>query len=181
MRYYLFSLIVFILVAFYKLASHVPPPDVVEVNGIEIPIGKCIEGIGQMIPDMKERKEFCTCMADILGNTDGVVEKFRSEHESGKLQNIIQGAQSELPSLNINVKPCWNMGWTDFLAKKIKADLKNQLVGSEFSQSHDVDAYCDCIVEEFRKIPFDEYMSEGFYESKQRENIDSLCIEKSNK
>src|SRR5687767_14679099 len=53
--FFVLTSILFALITVIKLSSHKVPPDISEVNGIKIPIGRCIEGSVNIVPEIKER------------------------------------------------------------------------------------------------------------------------------
>ena len=53
--------------------------------------------------------------------------------------------------------------------------MKKELSGSEFELTNDIDKYCDCLVDEYQKLPLNKVMKDEFFESKKAMRIDNKC------
>ncbi len=59
--------------------------------------------------------------------------------------------------------------------------MKKELVGTEFEQTNDIEKYCGCMTDEYKKYPISQIMEVGFKESELGVSIDKKCTEKSKK
>lgn len=184
LKYFGISFLLFIIVAYFKLMTYVIPDDFVSINNIKIPLNKCIDGNINIIPNKNDRKDYCKCLAEKFTNDSIIKQKYKFELENGNLDNIIKKVQKEENFIDLKIENCINsiqLKWSDNIANSLKRNWKKELIGTEFENTYDIDKYCDCLINEYRKFPLDKIMEDGFTESKEALVIDEKCTQKSEK
>lgn len=182
-KYYAIITIVFIPLVFLRASINLPS-HFVEVGSKKIPLGQCIQGSVRMIKNPEDREIYCQCLADKLSNDTVLKIKYQKRLEKGELLQVLQELKDNEQYLDMKFEECMSsvkMTWTDVMARSAKAELKASLVGSEFEQTNNLDLYCDCLIEEYRKYPFDSIQSETFMVSETAIDIDNRCTQISTK
>lgn len=183
-KFFIISFVTFAIVAIFSLGAKVVPSNFVEINGIKIPLGKCIDGNRRIIPDEKEREEYCKCFIEKITNEPELKSKYQKKLEDDKVNQVFKEIQSSPIFLELSIEDCMSsikMKWTDNIANSMKRNWKKELVGTEFEITNDIEKYCDCLVDEYRKFPLDKIMEDGFAESKEAVEIDDKCTKQSEK
>lgn len=183
-KFFVIALITFLTVAFFSLSSYVIPDNFHSINGIKIPMNKCINGSERIIKNEKEREKYCICIAEKITANSSIKEKYQNELEKGQLDNILIELQKEEIFIELGIENCFGnaeVNWTDNLAKSMKSNWIKELKGSEFELTNDVDIYCDCLLNEYRKYPLSKIMEDDFQESELAISIENNCMEKSKK
>lgn len=183
-KFFVITLIIFFIIAFFSLSSYVIPDNFHSINGINIPMNKCINGSERIIENKKEREKYCICIAQKITANSSIKEKYQSELEKGQLVNILMELQKEEIFTELGIDSCFGnteLKWTDNIAKSIKSNWIKELRGSEFELTNDVEVYCDCLLSEYRKYPLSKIMEDDFQESELAISIENNCKEKSKK
>ena len=183
-KYLVISIALFSLIAFIKMGTYVVPKNFVEINGLKVPIGKCIDGNRRLISDKKKREDYCKCFVEKITAVPEFKEKYQDQLESDKIMEVFKDVQNDPKYLDLRIEECFElaqMEWTDELAEAMKRNWKKELTGTEFEQTNDIEKYSDCLIEKYRKFPFQEIMSDGFAESEEAIAIDEECIKASEK
>lgn len=184
-KYYGLSFIVFLLMAFMSLLTYKTEPDIVRVNGIEVDIAEFMNGTKGIFPNSDQRREYCICVVSKLTQDKEFVEKHKNEFQSGKLSNVISNLQNDTSAYKYKLNECMNsisdLRWTPAFENGIRTNLTKQLTQMDISKTNDVIKYCDCLVEEYKKIDIKDLTKSGFYESSKCLTIDSICNLKSKK
>ncbi len=107
LMFFVLSCITFAIIAYLTLLSYVVPGDFTEVNGIRIPMNKCIDGTIRIIPDEEERKQYCLCLAGKITDDTELKEKYKKELESGELADIIKALQTEVKFIELDLQSCF--------------------------------------------------------------------------
>ncbi|GAA3594644.1 hypothetical protein Q4Q39_06985 [Flavivirga amylovorans] len=182
LKYFGFSFLIFVIVAFFSLMSYVIPTNFKTINGVKIPINKCIDGSVRMIPKENEREDYCICLAEKITSDSQLKEKYIKDLEMGEFDKIIKDLNDTDKIIELGIESCFTsleMQWTNTLANSMKRNWKKQFEGTEFEESNDVDKYCDCLIEEYRKFPLTKIMEVGFNESEEAMAIDEKCTKES--
>lgn len=183
-RFFIISFTIFIIATMFGYRKNASPTNFVHVNGLDIPLGTCIRGHKLLIPDKAEREKYCKCIVEKLTDDDSLKLKYQKQLLENKIVAVIKEMEASPDFLGIDVKECTgfiHVEWNDHIANAMKERFKNQLVGTEFEETNDIDHYCDCLLDEYQKIPLNTIANEGFYESTEALEIDDKCIEKSKK
>jgi hypothetical protein len=180
--YYIGSVLLFVLMVFVGLINYKYPADYIVANNIKVPLGRCIQGNRKAIPDTTERKRYCSCIAEKLANSQEYNTTYRKELEAGTLDKIINDSTVQASIANY-ISGCFtslsNLQWTDEVEKSFRSSLMKELNTGDFPQNYNVEAYCDCIINEYKKYPLNTIMKQDFTESDLSVKTDSLCKEKS--
>jgi hypothetical protein len=179
--FFIVTSVLFVLITVIKL-SHKVPSDIAEVNGMKIPIGHCLRGSINMVPDVNERKAYCTCLAEKLSGSQSVVDAYKKELERGDMAKILAAVESEQSYTTLELHSCLantSMQWTDNVINGMKKNCRAQLQNTEFETTNDLDKYCDCLADEYIKFPAGEVAKQSFKESAVGLGIDSACIQAS--
>jgi hypothetical protein len=105
-KYYGLSLVIFLILAFISLLTFKFDPEIVKVNGIEVDIAEFMNGTKRIIPDEKQRREYCTCIVTKLTTDKELVSKYNSEFKSGKFSNVILTLQTDTSAYKYNLNEC---------------------------------------------------------------------------
>lgn len=154
----------------------------VMINELKIPIGECIDGNVRVIPDIKEREEYCKCFIDKITSDLRLKKKYQNHLINNKVTYVFKEVQSSQEFLDLGIKDCIfvvEMKWTDILVKSMKRNWKKELEGTELELTNNIDVYCDCLLDEFQKYPLEEIKQEGYLESEKAINIFEKCRSKS--
>lgn len=185
LKYFGLSFLIFLLIAFFSLSTYKPDPQIIKVNGIEVDIAEFMNGSKRIIPDEKQRKEYCICVVTKLTQDKELAEKYKSEFKSGKFSTLFIDIQKGEFSDKYNLNECINsittVEWTAVFEKGVRKTLMNQLVQTDKTKTNDINKYCDCLVEEYKKIPFNILTASEFSQSQKAFTIDSVCDIKSKK
>ena len=177
-KFLIISIITFLLSAFFNLGTDKTPTNIVKINGLEIPLGDCLTGNKNIIPELAKRKEYCNCLVEKITNQPELKQKFKIELENNKILDVLKEVYSNPDYTFLNVEDCMNsidMNWTDQLANSMKSNWKQQLKETEFEQTNNVEIYCDCLNEEYRKFPLSDVMKDEFMESPVASEIMDKC------
>ena len=183
-KFFIISLVTFATAAIFSLGSKTSPSNYITINGFKVPIGECIKGNRKIIPDEKERNEFCTCYAQKILNDPDLKLMYGTRLQNNDFTKVIKEIQESPTFLELGFENCLKsvtMEWTDKLANSMKESWEKQLTGTEFEQTNDIDQYCNCILKEYRKYPLSEIMKDEFSESSKAQEIDEMCTEESYK
>ena len=184
LKFFIISFVTFAIVAIFSLGSRIVPSNFVEINGLEIPLGKCIDGNRRIIPDRKEREQYCTCFAEKILNDSTLNSKYRTKLRNDDFLKVIVEIQKSQVFLEHGFENCMTsvkMEWTDNLASSMKENLKKQLIGTEFEETNNIDKFCSCLIKTYRKYPLNKIMEDGFSESEVSIEIDEKCTKESKK
>ena len=184
MKFFIISFVTFAIVAIFSLGAKVVPSDFVEINGIKIPLGKCIDGNRRIIPDETERKKYCECFAEKIIYNPELKEKYQTYLEDNRIDKIFKEIQTNTKFSELTIEDCLSsieMKWTDNLANSMKVNWKKELIGTEFEQTNNLDEYCNCLINEYRKYPLSKIMEDGFNESNEAIEIDQKCSKQTEK
>lgn len=183
-KYLGISLALFTLFAFIKIGTYIVPNNFVEINGLKVPIGKCIDGNRELIPDEKKRADYCKCFIEQITAIPELKEKYRNQLENDKIMEVFKDVRKNPNYLDLDIGYCnevVQMEWTDKLAEAMKQNWKKEFAGTRFEQTNDIEKYSDCLIEKYRKYPLREIMSDGFAESEQAIAIEEECTKASEK
>lgn len=183
-EYFGICLLLFFLFAFIKTSTYVVPKNFVEINGLKIPLGKCIDGNRRVIPDKKEREEYCKCFIEKIINTPELKSKYKTKLENDRINHVFKEIQDSPEFQELGIEECMTsikMRWTDNIANSMKRNWKKELEGTDFEETNYLEKYCDCLIEEYRRFPLDSVLKESFLESKIALEIDEKCTEESKK
>lgn len=178
LKYVAISLALFALFAMFSLAKKEAPSDFVMIHGIKVPMGKCIEGNRKIIPDIAERRTYCTCFAEKVLNDAALRSKYGEQLADDNFLEVISAIQKTPAFAEIGFEKCIQsvkMIWTAKIAQSIKNTWKKELAGTEFESTHNIDVYCDCMIREYRKYPLHKAMEDEFLEGPKAAEIDELC------
>lgn len=184
LKFFIISFVAFAFFAILSLGSKVIPSNFAEINGIKVPLGKCIDGNRRIIPDEKEREVYCRCFAEKVLNDSFLKSKYRNKLENDDFLKVIAEIQRSQIFLELGFENCMKsvkMEWTDNLANSMKENWEKELIGTEFEQTNDIDKYCGCLIKEYRKYPLNKIMEDGFSGSKESIEVDEKCAKESEK
>ncbi|WP_143164820.1 hypothetical protein [Chryseolinea serpens] len=182
LRYFAISFGVFVLVAVFNLLAKASPGQYVDINGLRIPIKRCVDGNRRIIPDEKSREAYCVCAFEKITNNPELKEKYKARLEDNKATEVLQELESQFGTLGI--RDCLlssGINWTAPIADAMIRNWKKELTGTEFEQTNDVNKYCDCLIGEYQKFPLREVAAEGFGESAASIRVVQACAEASRK
>lgn len=181
-KFFIISFVTFAIVAFLSLDSKTAPSRFVEINGLKIPLGKCIEGNRRIIPDEKDREGYCKCIIEKITNDPELKLKYQEKLKNDKFNDVFKDIQTNTKFKDLDFEVCMSsitMKWTDNIANSMKENLVNELIGTEFEGTNNIDKYCDCLINEYRKFPLNKILEDKFIESKEATEIDEKCLKQS--
>ena len=182
LKFFVITLVGFGVISFLSLSAAIMPKNIVEVNGLKVPLDACIEGSKRIIPNKEERKEYCLCLADKITSDSTRREKYKEQLESGRMDKVLKDLKASENFLELGIDACiktTDLEWTDNLVKSVKENWLDQLEGTEFEETNNLEEYCDCMINEYKKYSTDKILEDGFSESELGLSIDSMCTEKS--
>ncbi len=175
-------LVTFAITILFNIASKPTPSHFAIINGIKVPLGKCINGNVKVIPDLKEREVYCECFVEKITNEPDLKLKFQSKLENDRIDEVFKEIQTSSTYLELRIEDCLasiKIEWTDEVVKGMKQSIKKELYGSGFETTNNFDTYCDCLTDEYRKYPLNNIMADDFYESQLAIEIDEKCTKAS--
>lgn len=183
LKYFVITILIFLTFLGAKLGPSMTQQYYTEINGMTIPLKKCIDGQEEFFPDFEERKKLCECMAENLSSSDKIKEEFQSELQRGRFDIIADGIKNNKELANeVDLEICMTniteVKWTDKLVEAAKRNILQDLKESELKETHDIEKFCDCIMDGFTKIPFKEVQNDSFANSSVADSIRTLCQEK---
>lgn len=183
LKYLGLTLIVFLFSVFISKATFKFEPEIVKENGVNVDIAELMHGMKGMIPDKNQRKQCCVCMVEKLTADKNLVERYQTEFEKGNLSEIFDEAQAVENADKYNLQECFSsvskIEWTPEFEKMLRTNLMKQLTEFQISTTNDINKHCDCLIDEFKKIPFSKLKEANFNMSDIRMKIDSICNLKS--
>lgn len=184
LKFAIISIVIFLFSVYINLMKEIIPTDFKIVNGIKIPMSKCVKGSVNIIPDKEKRIEFCNCLAEKITKSEELKIKYKSELENGRLGEIFKEIQNDEKYIELDILNCLNtnsMVWTNNLVKTMKNQIKKNFIGTEYEKTNNIDMFSDCLITEYRKIPLKEVLEDGFYDSTKGLIIFEKCEEKTKK
>ena len=182
-KYYGLSFIIFLLIAFVSLMTYKFEPEIVKVNGIDVDIAEFMNGTKKIVPDENQRREYCICVVTKLTGDKDLIEKYKHEFEIGKFSKVIIDIQTGSTVNKYNLNECFgslsSIQWTPAFEKGMRASLINQIRQLDISKTNDTTKYCDCLMDQYKKIPITELTNSDFPQSQKNATIDSICNAKS--
>lgn len=185
-KFFILSFVFFITVAFFTLLSYAKPDNFKTVNGISIPMNKCIDGSRRMIPNKEERIDYCLCLAEKITTNPVLKNKYKKDLKKGYLTKVFTSIQKEEEKefTELNLENCLTnieIKWTNNMANSMIPICVKELEGTEFEQTGNTQTYCECVINEYKKYSFNRIIADDFQESELAFSIDSSCTEKNNK
>ncbi|NCU06034.1 MAG: hypothetical protein GXC73_18880 [Chitinophagaceae bacterium] len=183
LSYFAIAVALFVCFAFMSLVTFKMPADIVKVNGIDVNIAEFMNGSKRIVPDEKQRRAYCICVVTKLTADKELAEKHRREFETGKFSEVIINIQNNPDGDNYNLQECAgtiaDVEWTPAFEQGARRTLMKQLTDLQKSSTNNLDIYCDCLINEYKKVPIAELTSDGFGISETGMKIDSLCDQQS--
>ncbi|MGB0880252.1 MAG: hypothetical protein ACPGTO_06770 [Polaribacter sp.] len=182
LKFFIITCVSFLCISFFNLFSTVVPSGFVEINGLKIPLNKCIDGSRRIISDKKGRKEYCLCLSEKITSDTSLKQKHKDALERGALAEVLTAIQNTKAFTELDLDNCLKnveFRWTDNVVKTLKENGIKELKDTEFEETNDIEAYCDCLIKEYKNFPLNKILEDGFNESAIGISIDSLCTEQS--
>jgi len=183
LKYFFIAAGGFVVFAFFGLRSFKPEPDIITSNGVKVDIAAFMNGSRNIIPDQKERRQYCTCVVGKLTSDSKITSRFSAQLIKGDIDKIIAELSSSPDFYELEMNECMmpvkNFHWTETVEKSVRENIYNQVKNSELSKTNNIDTYCDCLMLEYKKLPLSQISNSDFYQSEIGLNIDSLCTLKS--
>lgn len=177
------TFVIFILFAFVSVLTFKFDPEIVEVNGVRVDIAEMMNGSKGIVPDENQRRKYCICIVTKLTSDRDLVEQYRPELVNGKISKVLLEIQARSDAGKYNLNECMSdvpgLKWTPDFEKSLRISLMKQLTELQISSSHDINRYCDCLIDEYKKVPIKDLTSQDFSNSANQIAIDSLCSVKS--
>ena len=107
LKFFVIALVTFLTVAFFSLSSYVIPDNYQSINGMKIPMNKCINGIERIISDEQERVKYCICIADKITARSSIKDQYIDELKKGQLGEILIKLQKEDLLTELGIENCF--------------------------------------------------------------------------
>jgi hypothetical protein len=149
----------------------------VEVNGMSIPIDDCLVGSKEMLPDVKERTEFCSCMANNIGSSDDLAKDQRARLERGHMDAVIADIMKGEDPLKEVLAKCFdqkNLVVTDGIVESAREQCLVRMQADTAYKLYDIEKYCDCAMKQLVSAGFDWNDSTSL-----RNKVEAECLEQS--
>ena len=117
-----------------------------------------------MISNKNERKEYCLCLAEKITSNSSLVNKYQNELENGRIDDILLELQNNELFIELDLESCFfgvEVKWTDNLTESMKENWKKELYETEFEETNNIDKYCDCLINQYRKYPLSKITEGG--------------------
>lgn len=180
--YFTLSLVAFVTVAFINLITYKFDPEIIKINGINVDIAQFMNGSQKIIPNEKERRQYCTCIVSKLTAVEDIVDNYSQELKNGKIDKILIELKSTKYINDLNLNECMssiqNFNWTSEVEKGMRENIMSQ-IDQEYSKTNNPEKYCNCLIDEYKKLPLREVASNDFYKTQKNYCIDSICNLKS--
>jgi hypothetical protein len=177
--YFAVTFILFLLFVFLSLVNFKYEPEIVKVNGINVNIAEFMHGSKDIIPNKEERREYCICVVTKLTTDSAFAQKHKTEFESGNFANVITDLQKGTDSGKLDLLECMNhvakMNWTPSFEKGMRLGLMTQFKDMHLYMTNDTSELCDCLINQYKKVPMNELNSSEFKTSEKKMRIDSMC------
>lgn len=106
LKYFGLSCLLFLAFAFVSMATFKFPPDIVNVNGINVNIAEFMNGTKRIVPDEHKRREYCICVVTKLTADKALVDAYQSEFESGQFSNVLTTVQHSADADRYGLQEC---------------------------------------------------------------------------
>ena len=183
-KFFIIALVTFVIVAIVALGARAMPGHYIESNGLRVPIKRCIEGNKRIIPNEKERVLFCTCLVEKITENPRFKSKYQSALENNRINEVYTELKNSLMFSELGIQGCFSqleMKWTDGIENSIRKNLKQELSGTNFNTTNNIEKYCDCIIDAYRKLPLQDVLDSEFSGSVRAIEIQVQCELKSKK
>ncbi len=172
--------IIFVSSVFLGISDGLKPSDLETINGIRIPLGKCINGNKDFIANKDDRKAYCRCYVEKITNDPILKEKYTSHLESNRVDFVIQEIQAGDDFFRLEIESCAqlvNLTWTKEFEIELLKSWEKELNGTEFGTTNNIEKYCSCLLEKYKQHPLKEILSTEFMLSEQALEADKFCTE----
>lgn len=161
-----------------------PPKYVIEENGINIPLDRCVDAFRKHIG--LEAEEFCNCIAVNMANNSYAVEHYQLDLMNGSFLRIISNYKDKGELDKIGVQDCfdrmkYNQFWNEESEVEIKALLKSQVQGTYLEEVNDLNKYCECLIDSLKTFPIDLMISGEFRMTENYIRMEYNCKQTSRK
>lgn len=154
-----------------------------EVNGVNIPLDKCVEGNLTLVSDNEKKKIFYTCLASKLTADKEIKKNYQDELEAGKLDLIINNLKAKNKLAKLYIHDCYYLikvkEWNEIMKTSLKQVFLDVVVDSKM-EIGDVEKYCDCLVKRVVEFPVDKVSSGELYNTSDWTIIKYDCMVESN-
>ena len=123
----------------------------ITVNGLTIPLDKCVEGSVRIFKEPAERLAFCRCTATKLAELEGASSVHERALESGRLDEVIAILQHEK---KVDMKPFSDClansagsQWTLVMSERFRTGCLARIAADSSYQDLVVSKFCDCLAE----------------------------------
>jgi len=181
-KYILTSFFIFVISIGISIFASDFPLEKEVINGIEIPLYKCIMGTKKLIDIEEDRKVYCHCLAEKVSADSIMRKRFGFELKNGDFYKLIKTMKEEEQILDSGIEDCFQattVKWTDAVSAPLRKMMIEELKGTDFEKTHDLEKYCDCLIQEYKKRQIREIMSEEFINSDEAINLEYECGKKS--
>lgn len=183
-KYLIISLAFFIFFVILGISKYKPKEFTLEYNNYSVPLGQFIESNKLLIPEFEQRKEFCICITKKLIDNDMVNNTYEKELKTGNIFTIVNDIRDNPMFATIDLTSCFNfikLEWTESMIESTRNQTKENLMSSYLSETNDIEKLCDCMVDNYIKIPGNELFKNFYIGSEKIDSINSICIERTTK
>ncbi len=177
-KYLLGCIVLSVITIFFTFVSYVAPKNIVNINGLDIPLGKCLDANIGVISNDGEREEYCKCVAEKILIYPDSTRKYEKLLVNNRFDDVIIGLQKEelLPYLGIeNCLDDMSVTWNKSIELEFKKQVRKGLEGTELEKTNHIDKYCDCLMIDLRKQPANEVFDGSFLETDEYQQILDKC------
>lgn len=157
---------------------------VVEINGVKIPLDKCIFQTNRKTGDFTKSFEYCDCLANKFANNEDILKFEKKNLEQGRFDLIINKYSKSPIFQELGIDNCMSTEiakafgpseWNENIRNNMKQGMMSNLIGSEMEPTHDISKFCDCILDSLVNYPIDMVFSGEIYQTREYFIIDSIC------
>ncbi len=183
-KYLIITLLFYIIFVIFGTVKYKPKEFTLEYNNYSVPLSNYIESNKSVIPIYEQRKEFCICITKNLIDNDMIRLIYEKELKTGNIFAIVNDIRDNPVFATIDLTSCFNfikLEWTESMIESTRNQTKENLMSSYLSETNDIEKLCDCMVDNYIKIPGNELFKNFYIDSEKIDSINSMCIERTAK
>jgi hypothetical protein len=177
-KYFVICLFCFLVLALINLLKFRHEPIIVKIDGKNVNIAEFMHDTKQLIPDEKQREEYCICMITKLVEDEELYKKYERNFQTGRFNRVIEEVKRSSEFAKYNFSDCLtnvtSVNWTPTFEKSLRINVKIGLKNISKDLNYDLDKYSDCLIEKFKKLPINEFCQPGFLDSPKGKE---LCVQ----
>lgn len=178
-KYLIGCVVLSLIIIFFTLVSNLAPNHLVSINGLDIPLGKCMDANVNVFLNEEDREQYCKCVAEKILNNPDLGSEYEAHLVNNRFDDAIAGLQKQelLPYLGLeNCIPYSELEWNKTLELEYKQQMLKEVEDSELATTNHIDKYCDCLMVELKKQPVKSVFDGSYWETEEYQFLEEKCI-----